>query len=384
MQRLLNQALYQRLCARFGRDNVGVNKPGVPGAFGKGVFAPTDKSYRLIKLDPTKAVSASGEEFNIACPFCGERRSGKTGRLYINHLWGTKDPYTDSTILWLMHCYNEECHRNFANRKSLADMIVDGDETFVVAKTDYKPPPPKDAKLPEGVQSLRYLAERDTRHPAVKFCLRRGYDPRELSDVYNVMYCTATGNQNSRAANRLVVPFYTTVDGQAKLAGWTARRLEEPPKNVPQDELDAILERIGPKWRHSSNPTGHIVYGLEEASKYPVIVLGEGPGDRWSIGPRSVAVLGKTLSMAKAHRIVTAMAPHGKDARIVVALDPSQDKKARLRKAQHHIHAAVKVLKSITQIPVYDLWLPMWADPGSLSRSYFWWHVIERLKQRAA
>lgn len=380
MQKLLNQTLYQRLCARFGRDNVGVNKPGVPGAFGKGVFAPTDKSYRLIKLDPTKAVSASGEEFNVACPFCNERRAGKTGRLYINHLWGTKDPYTDSTILWLMHCYNEECHRNFANRQALAEMIVGGDETFVVAKTDYKPPPPKAAKMPEGAQSLRYLAEHNFDHPAIKFCVRRGYDPRELSDVYNVVYCTATGNQNGRAANRLVVPFYTTVSGKAKLAGWTARRLEEPGKDASPDEL----ERIGPKWRHSSNPTGHIVYGLEEAAKHPVIVVTEGPGDKWSFGPQAVAVLGKTLSVAKASRIVSAMSHHGANARIVVSLDPSQDTKARLRKAPHHIAVAVKVFKSISQIPVYDLWLPAWTDPGSLSRSYLWWHVLERLKRRAA
>lgn len=380
MQKLLNQALYQRLCVRFGRDNVGVNKPGMPGAFGKGVFAPTDKTYRLIKIDSSRADSASGEEFNIACPFCGERRSGKSGRLYINHLWGTKDPYTDSTILWLMHCYNEDCHRNFANRKALAEMIVNGDETFVVAKTDYQPPPPKDAKLPEGVQSLRYLAEHDLHHPAVKFCVRKGYDPRELSDVYNVMYCSATANAGGRAANRLVVPFYTTVAGQQKLAGWTARRLEEPAKDASDEEK----ERIGPKWRHSANPTGHIVYGLEEASKYPVALVGEGPGDKWSMGPQAVAVLGKTISVAKAARIVNALQLHGEQARIIIVLDPAQDRKAKLRKTPHHIHTAVKVFKGITHIPVYDLWLPTWADPGSLSRSYLWWHVNQRLKQAAA
>jgi hypothetical protein len=379
MQKLLNPSLYQRLCARFGRTNVGVNKPGVPGAFGKGVLTPTDNKYRLIKLDPTKAAAASGEEFNIACPFCGERRAGKTGRLYVNHLWGTKDPYTGGTILWLMHCYNEECHRNFANRQALADMLVDGGETFVVNKTDYKPLPPKVVKLPDGVQSLRSIATQGMSHPAIRFCVRKGYDPRELSDVYNVMYCSPKANFNPYQANRLVVPFYTVTDGVNKLAGWTARRID-----VPGEETTIDGDKATAKWRHSSSPTGHIVYGLEAAAKHPIIIVVEGPGDKWSFGESAVAVLGKTVSTAKALRIVEALKRHGDRAKLVIALDPAQDKKARLRRSPHHIHTAVKTFKAITKIPVYDLWLPPWTDPGSLSRSYLHWCVHDRLTRSAA
>ncbi len=31
-----------------------------------------------------------GEEYSTSCPFCGDTR----GRLYVNHLWGTKDKFT--------------------------------------------------------------------------------------------------------------------------------------------------------------------------------------------------------------------------------------------------------------------------------------------------
>lgn len=371
---LRNAGLYRRLCTVFGSSNVGIHRPGQPGRRVTAPGAMADRGYRALQTD-----EQVGEEYNVPCPICGERREGKTGRLWFNHLWGTRDPHTGSTILWLCHCYNEECQQEYRNRVKLAEMVLGG-ETLAVKQVDVPVEPPKKAKWPGVMQSLLELSPRGLQHPAIRFCLRKGYDPRVLANKYGVMYCLETINSNPLAKHRLVVPFYVKVAGEVELAGWTARRLEEPPKNATPEDL----ERCGSKWIHSANPTRHIVYGLSEASRYPVVAIGEGPGDRWSLGEQSVATLGKKLSHEKIDRIAAAMAKHGDDAKVVIAYDPQQDEKARARGVKHHILAAVESWKQRSQIPVYDLWLPRWSDPGGLAKSYAWWHIEQRLKERAA
>lgn len=377
MRKLLNKTLYQQLCDRFGRGNVGLHKPGQRGAFVRGEMLNADgqKEYRLTRLDNSRYSTDSGEEYNISCPFCAENRPGKTGRLYINHMWGTRDPYNGSRILRYMHCYNEECQQNYDNRMKLAEMVLEGGESIVVYREDYEPPEAKKAVMPRGTLSLRYLAENDPSHPAVVWCIRRGYDPIELSNKYNVVYCDDETSTYS-PTDRLVVPYYEVVDGEPQLAGWTARRLQEPTEGMSAEEKEAL----GPKWRHSANPTGHIVYGLAAAAKKSTIVVVEGPGDKWIVGDQGVAVLGKKLPQAKLRRIIQAMKPHGDNAKIVIAFDPSQDQKARLRKERHHITSAVMLCKQLTKVPVYDLWLPRWTDPGGLSRSYIWTLINQRLE----
>ena len=357
--KLLNPDLYRRLCRVFhGAHNVGVHKPGQPGNFGKGLRAGDTKSkYRLAKLGQDV-----GEEFNVSCPICNDSHKGKEGRLWFNHRWGTKDPYSGGTMLWPVHCYNEECQSSYENRKILAEMIL-GDAGACTLKDLPPPSPPKrqKAKWPGGMMSLKYLAEHTPDHPAVRFCLARRYDPRILSEQYGVQYCYESPNPACKAVNRLVVPFYVRIDGKAVMAGWTARKLD------PEDPHS--------KWVHSSNPTGRIVYGLAEAARYPVVVVGEGPGDKWAVGPQGVAMLGKTCREEKIQRIVTAMQRHGDKAKIVLLLDPAQDIKAKARGAEHHTVVALREFRRITDIPVYDVRLPIWSDPGSLARSYIWWQI---------
>lgn len=362
MIKLRNPRLYRRLCEVFGEANVGLHRPGQAGDFAKGPAVGFRSGYRLNKRSKDADV---GEEYNVPCPACGENRAGKNGRLWFNHLWGTKDPFTGSTILWLCHCYNEECQAAYANRRMFAEHILENDVPYVVKAVEPVVKPPRKVLLPGGTQSLRYLAEHDLSHPAVKFCLRKGYDPRELSDHYGVEYCISPRSTYSLAANRLIVPFYSQVKGLPKLIGWTARKV--------------IDDDLKDKWVHSPHPTGGVVYGLAEASQHPVIAVVEGPGDRWSTGPQSVAMLGKKCGPEKVKRIIKAMTKHGDEAKIVVLLDPAQDDKARLRKQLHHIYEAVAVFKSLTSIPVYDAWVPRWSDPGGLARSYIWWHINDRL-----
>ena len=371
---LRNAGLYRRLCTVFGASNVGIHRPGQPGRRITAAAAALDRGYSGMQ-----AAEQVGEEYNVPCPICGERRSGKSGRLWFNHLWGTKDPRTNSTILWLCHCYNEECQQEYRNRVKLAEMVLGGD-TLVVKQIDVPIEPPKKAKWPGVMQSLIELAPQGLNHPAIRFCLRKGYDPRVLANKYGVMYCMEVVKANPLARHRLVVPFYVRIGGQVELAGWTARRLREPPRNASQEDLDSY----GPKWLHSSTPTGHIVYGLSEASKYPTIAIGEGPGDRWALGEQSVATLGKTLRAAKIDRIAAALAEHGDAAKVVLVYDPMQDAKAKARGALHHILDAVARWKERSRIPVYDLWLPRWSDPGSLVKSYTWWHIEQRLKEPPA
>jgi len=362
MIKLRNPRLYRRLCTVFGEANVGLHRPGEAGVFVKGTST-YNGAGRLTKT----AGEDVGEEYNVPCLACGENRVGKEGRLWFNHLWGTRDPFTGGTILWLCHCYNEECQASYTNRRMFAEKILESAEPYVVQPAEQVVKVRRKAVMPGGTQSLRYLAGHDIRHPAVQFCIRKGYDPRELSDKYGVEYCLSPRSVNSLAANRLIVPFYKDEEGVRRLAGWTARKL--------------IQDGAGDKWVHSPNPTGGIVYGLDEASQHPVIVIVEGPGDRWAVGPQAAAMLGKNCGPEKVKKIVMAMQAHGDEAKIVILLDPAQDHKARLRKQPHHIWSAVVAFQKASEIPVYDVWLPRWSDPGSLARSYIWKHIDKRLTQ---
>ena len=315
MAKLINPGLYQRLCEVFGKKGVKVHRPGRKGAF-RYENAASD-NYKSMRL--TKAGDDVGEEYSVSCIFCGDRKQ----RLYFNHFWGTLDKYSGKRILWLCHCYNEECQQDPDNRKELAKLVLGDRRVRLESKNiDVEERELRDVRLPGLLQRLDDLALSDRQHPAVRWCLVRGYDPRVLGDQYGVGYCFSTYADGDLSFQRIVAPFYVAKDGETKLAGWTARKIFE--------------DAPGPKWLHSASPTGSIVYGLNEAAKYKVLTVVEGPGDKWAVGPRAAAVLGKTLRDAKADRIVAAMQKHrSKDQIIAVMLDPLQSPVERRRGRPH-------------------------------------------------
>lgn len=348
-QRLLNGPLYAQLCRVFGRNNCRVHKAGQAGEFGAkplNLFG----SYSKMRMGRT---GASGEEYSVRCPICHDHKP----RLYFNYRWGTVDPYSGSRVLWLCHCYNEECQRELDNRIRLADMVFGGAEiAFTVEDSNATVASPAKVRWPGIMQTLTRVYEADPRHPAITWILSRPNITVELlAKHYDVRLCLIGEGRYANVTGRLVVPSYLLRNGEPFLAMWTARKI------LPQDE--------GPKWLHASTPTQSLCYGLSEASRYKTLVIVEGPGDKWAVGGPACAIFGKTLSVPKAQRIASAIG-EGAGRNIVVLLDPEQSSRERAQGKRHHIAIAADVLKKYVACPVWEVYLPLGWDAGALCRGY--------------
>lgn len=351
-----NPELYKALCNFAGRDKVKVEKPGQTGNFyHKAEVFGGSKTYRMAKKD-----GYVGEEFRIDCPFCLDTKQ----RLYLNHLWGTVDSLTNSRILWLAQCFNESCTSDFENRKQLFEMIY-GDAVRPIYTDDLNaveetPKPEIKVRLPGELVPLDILARNKPDHEAINWCYARGLDPYELSNVYGVGYCVLARKSDSVISRRLVVPIYDIKKGVTELVAWTARKLAD--------------DRPGPKWMHSVAPMQNILYGIGTAAKYQTIVVVEGPGDKWSVGLNAVAMFNKIISPGKASilaKVINRRKQPEKSA-IVILLDPMQDAVAISKGKRHHIETACDLLTSQVQCPVLPVYLPKFADPGSLDSSFIW------------
>lgn len=116
-----------------------------------------------------------------------------------------------------------------------------------------------------------------------KYLKRRGFDPKELHDQWNLRY--------TRLAPygwgwRVVAPIH---DVAGNTVAWTGR---------------SIQADVKPKWKTSShdemsvNPRS-VLYGIDKAQDTVVIV--EGPGDAWKIGAGAVATLGIDWTLEQAN-----------------------------------------------------------------------------------
>lgn len=358
--KLVNPELYSRLCEVFGKANVGVVRPGVRGTFDYEAL-PEEGSYARFRFSKhsINGNEESGEEYHTSCMFCGDRKR----RLYFNHCWGMVNKYTGKPILWPVHCYNEECQNDFNNRVTLADLLLN-DKALTLRLPDvaYTPPPPRFARLPGVMVRLDTLAMTQFNHPAVQWCLGRGYNPIELGSLYGVSFCFQAEQHSRKAHNRVVAPFYVRSGDEIKLAGWTARKI------FGHDE--------GDKWVHSATPTKTIVYGLAEASQHKTVVVVEGPGDKWAVGPQACAMLGKNPQESKLERIAkSVMKVATSETCIVILLDPMQPSVDRRLGKQHHILKAADALRVKVTVPVIPVFLPSFADPGSLDRDMCWYYI---------
>jgi len=356
---LLNSELYHRLCDAFGRANVKVNYAGDPGAWRKARYVSDHfDGYKLYKDEGT----SGGEEFVVDCPFCGDTRK----RLQINHRFGTEDPYCDKIITWTMNCFNEACHEDWENRKELLSSLLYGEEGCLTINKAAKVKPRHEGTLalPKGMRNIHVLAQHEPNHPAVQFCWARGFDTQVLAERYGVAYCPSFANTS--VAQRLVAPFWSRVKGEVKLTGWTARAVTE--------------DFEGPKWRHSYSAIGGVLYGAGEATLEDVLVVVEGPGDKWGVGRSGVACFGKKITPQKLKKIANILNKSpGKPC--VILLDPEMDAVQLAKGKEHHNVVARTALASLAPSnPILDLRLPIGSDPGSLDFDYMWDYLVREAK----
>lgn len=354
---MLNVSLYSALCRTFGARNVKVIKQGQRGQFKFGlrqrVVRGEVEDYRTICKQTTNNGSVFvGEEFKVPCPFCRDHLP----RLYINHLFGTKDKQTGQRFLWLANCYNEGCMSSFGNRKKLFEMLAaqedisdlkgQGREARIAAGADW----------PGDVWSLYDLAKKEPNHPAVWYAYSRSWCPYQLSKQFDVRVIIQSSYMDEWLNSRIIAPVY---GGDKALKTWTARKV------LPED--------TGPKWLHCPHiGTGDALYGLASAAKVSVPGVVEGPGDVWGRRGEATGIFGKHLQDNKARRIAKAF----KDAKaIAVILDPNQDYRERLANKQHHLDAAADLLAKYTEVPIIRVRIPEDSDPGSLDYDISQWHI---------
>ena len=348
---MINPELYTALCRVFGQRRVIVVKQGIRGNFEFGtrkrVVGGETQEYRTIcKQKDGKAVVV-GEEFRIPCPFCNDRLP----RLYINHLWGTKDKITNSRYLWMANCYNEGCTSDFGNRKKLLQMVLEGGSLDAPLREGREMREVK-ADWPGETWPIYDVAKREPDHPAVKFAYARSWDLQELSECYDVRVIISARYWERTLNDRIIAPVYS---GNRELKTWSAR-LTDP-------------ESDQPKWLHCPYVgTGNAVYGLASARKHPVPRVVEGPGDCWPHRGTCAGCFGKVLQPAKAERIAKECA----DAKaIAMCFDTKQDWRSKMDGKPHHLDQAIETLREYTDIPLIRVEMPLERDPGDLDSDVF-------------
>lgn len=279
----------------------------------------------------------SGEYYRVNCPFCNDTRK----RLWINHRWGLKDPVTGSLNLHLCICYNEGCFAMIEERRKwlYAEVMADvGDGSLDVVLPSYKtrPAEPATVELPGEVVTLDQLP---ADHSACKYLSERSFDPVLLGQRLAVAYCPVANWNVQMATGRIIIPIM--MDG--KLRGWQGRYIGDPPsKFVPKYYTMPGMRKT------------ELLYNLDQARKHPYVVLVEGVTDVWRVGPASVALFGKTLSMT--HELLISSIWNKGTVYVMLDCDANEDAKRIVSKLQGRVGICIQVN------------LPDDSDPGDLSQ----------------
>lgn len=357
---MLNELLYRQLCTFCAANG---SRPPKIKAENESIswrlqteFIPGE-SPRL-----TRFVNSPGEEYELDCPFCGDKRC----RLSINHRFGVYDPDTDSVNLWLAHCYNENCLADRENQISLHFRLFTGS------------PPVQASQLKEGIKTSSVMSEQpwpgavirldklmvnDPGHKAIQYMQSRGYNPAVLGQSYDFSYCGLS--HMKFASDRIIMPIYRS----HVLVGWQARYIGDTVNGIPLKDTGI------PKYYTSPGfSSGKWSFNFEEAIRHNCIVITEGMLDAISTGPCAIAVFGKSVSKTMCSRIVFEMQSRGGGA-IVVMLDGQIDESERRRGAIHHIKKTAKQFIGCG-LPISEVYLK--SDPGSTPREEIWEEIISQ------
>lgn len=139
---------------------------------------------------------------------------------------------------------------------------------------------------------------------------------------------------------RVVFPIYNTY---SEIVAWCGRSVlpDAKPKYRMTDDEDC-----------SEDPKTFL-YGIHRVPKDTVIVV-EGPGDVWSIGPGAIALLGIDWKQDQANKL-------RKFSKRFIMFDPEEEAQRRAEKLAEHLSLFGGDTEIISGLP---------SDPGSLPRSY--------------
>ncbi len=175
----LNPELYALLERTFGV--VEIKNPGMEMQYAYG-FDPVSQRLKLL-------IAASGEEYAVNCPRCGDTRK----RLSISANWYHHDDREHGqTWSHLIHCFNEDCYAEHHVRAALYTRLHDGRSSFGSrqAPAARQVSGPLDGPLPvrELPAGFKRLSKLKDSHRAIKYLVSRAFDPEEIDRVYRVGY----------------------------------------------------------------------------------------------------------------------------------------------------------------------------------------------------
>lgn len=249
----------------------------------------------------------NGVEFNTHCPF-GHKKGG-VYKLYINRDTGT---YYCQDCKAKGSAWEKFFESITASRYGHLQLVRDREPANAghyqgqfVAGTGRGIKWGDKRKILAPGQTVE-LSELSAQHPAVQYLLERGLDPHEFADPahpFHALYCTKGQVEvlkgRCKAEARIIFP--VVVHGEA--VGWTARvidRVDRDADGVPRrrwvwdgrDWRETLRLENGkwsdfevPKWFHlPSMPKSSILYNFDQASRYDIGVIAEGPFDIHKIG----------------------------------------------------------------------------------------------------
>lgn len=285
-RQLLNPYLYKALESRFGL--VKIANYGTASVASLITDTDTGRHRTLLIV--------KGEHYRVSCPRCSDTRF----RLYINHLWGTRDPWGGKNMHRIF-CHNEDCYRQYEDRRELYDQLISGHPLLKAPKLQKGVviDPNADIEPPGGIMPLHLLSPS---HPANRYLAFRGFDPEELSETYGVGYCT--DSKYFWARQKIYIP---VTDAAGRLKTWQVRCIGDP---------------LGDEPKYITAPNSQkstVLYNFEQACQYQTIVGVEGPTSSWAVGPMAVGTLGFPPSEKQFSLIVGACE---QDRKFVALFDP--------------------------------------------------------------
>jgi hypothetical protein len=305
-------------------------------------------------------VLQAGEQYRVCCPYCKETRY----RLYICYRWNTFDSAGNVVDQHLAKCFNEECSTR--RLEELLTPYISGRPTLLVPVGSKM----SDAQLfsqvslpgrcvpvnslPATHQARKYLEE------------QRKFDVHALTKEWGVHVCVECPEDDrgmiagttivaGMVRGRVIIPIYRL----GQLVGWQARFAGEPPgKHVPKYYTMPGLRK------------NYLLYNGDQAKQYPFGVVVEGVTDAWRVGPRCVALLGKTMSHHQQRLVQSYWGTGG----VCVLLDPD---------AVEEAEDMLKLLQPAAfRWGSFSMTLPDGTDPADLSHDELWRLIVAYARNR--
>lgn len=286
----INQCLYNALF-RIGKGHITITSAGEPMVF---------EYHEMPDGHVVKNVISPGEYYRINCLNCNDT----TRRLWVNHMFGVKDPRTGSRHRWLAHCFNENCLAEEMNRQDLIDWLGDFGASHTNIPIVQRPATEANCAAPPLPADMILLDKLPDDHIAVDYVRNRGFDPHWLANEWGIGFSFEACPWSPQG--RLIIPLIKYEDGDAHHAGWQARAIEENDK---------------PKY-HTAKGTkkSHVLYGFDHVADDLPVLITEGPFDVWSAhrcGRIGISLLGKSASASQINQLVTLY----ENRPLIVALD---------------------------------------------------------------